>query len=410
MNHIFRTGYLPLCLSALLLLAGCGNDQPEGAATEATPVSAYQVTTRDIPETILLPGRVVAGSEVAVSATVPGQLQGVSVKVGDRVQAGQLLATLNNPTAGSSLQEAKRNLQTLEGQLTQLQNLGGSTQSGRIGELQNQIRQRISDLTGAAEAGELPAEAELVASGQELLSLQTELARLQTQSAVSESLNQLRTPLLQGLQMQVEQARQLVKAAEAQAAASRITAPVAGTVLAQNAAKGTPALPGSPLFSIGSIEQVEFEVLLDPNIVPRLKAGQAAAVQVGTQPVAQTKLASVSPAVQPQAKSFTARTLLPNPNSVFKPGMIGQATITLSAHKGVLSVPKASVLTDQQGPFVMQITDGKASLVHIKPGYDNGTWVEVLSGLKKADQIVYGGVERVQPGTAVNVTETEPAS
>ncbi|TCP59436.1 RND family efflux transporter MFP subunit [Tumebacillus sp. BK434] len=409
MNQIFRTGCLSLSLTALLL-AGCGGDRQQGAQPEATPVSAYRVTTRDIPETILLPGRVIAGSEVAVSATVPGQLEAVSAKVGDRVQAGQLLATLNNPSASSSLQEAKRNLQTLEGQLDQLRHLGGQSPAGRVAELQEQIRRRIRDLTETAKTGKLPGQAELVASGQELVRLQTELARLQTESAVSESLNQLRAPLLQGLQMQVEQARQLVKAAEAQAAAARITAPIAGTVLAQNAAKGAPALPGTPLFSIGSVEQVEFEVLLDPNVVPRLQAGQAAAVQVGTQPAAQTKLASVSPAVQPQAKSFTARAALPNPNGWFKPGMIGQATITLAAHKGVLSVPKAAVLRDANGPFVMRIENDQARLVRIKPGYDNGTWVEVLSGLQQDERIVYGGVERMQPGMKVTVTETEPAS
>ncbi|ASS75139.1 hypothetical protein CIG75_09200 [Tumebacillus algifaecis] len=406
MHPIVRTGCFTLSLSALLL-TGCGTEQQPGAAPQATPVSAYSVTTRDIPETILLPGRVVAGNEVAVSASIPGQVQGISVQVGDRVEAGQLLATLNDTAASNSLAEAKRNVTSLETQLARLQNLGGVTPSGKLDQLQNQIRRRIDNLTDAAKAGALPTQAELIASGHELVNLQNELAKLQIESAVSESLNQLRPPLLQGLQMQVAQARQMVQAAEAQVTAARITSPIQGVVLAQNAAKGSPALPGAPMFSIGTVEQVEFEVFVDPNLVPRLQEGQAVAVQVGTQPIASTKLTIVSPALQPQTKSFTARTPLPNLQGVFKPGMIGQATVTLDPHHNVLAIPKAALLTDETGPFVLQIQNGTASIARLKLGYDNGTWVEVRSGLKNGDQVVYGGIERVQLGSPVKVIATE---
>ncbi len=407
MNRTLPVGCLTISFT-LFALFGCGNQQAQEHADALLPVSSYQVATRDIPETVLLPGRIVSADEVTVSATMPGQLQQVHAQVGEPVAAGQLLATLNSQATETALQEAQKTLRALEQQMSELRSFGATANSGvHIDRLKRQIEQQIRQLTSAIAAGETPTPEKLSTASEKLLLLQKELVRMETESTLISSLLPLRTTLLQGLQLQVAQANRTVQAAQAQVDASRIRSPINGILLTNSTAPGSSTLPGAPLFQVGQVERLELELLVDPNIVTRLTPGQQTTVQIGSLPATTTKLSSVSPALQPQAKSFTARAPISNENGLFKPGMIGQAVISLASHAGVNAVPKAAILTDQAGSYVLRIIEGKATATRITCGYDDGTWVEIRSGLQRGDQVVHQGIERVQPGAEVKVVQRE---
>lgn len=407
MNRFDKPRWL-LFLIPFLLVTGCGpktGGQPEETAI---PVSTHQVTTRDLPETLLLPGRVVAKQEAPVTAKLPGKVQEVYAKVGDSVQSGQLLALLEVPGAESNVNQARAALQAMEAQYARMQQSMNSApvDDQDINALRQQITERLAWLGNQAQSSS-PDRTELERAGRELVELQAKLAALTTQRAVSESVRGFTAPLLQSIEAQINQARQAVRMAEAQAGAGRITSPINGVVLAQTAAKGTPATPGYPLFSVGTAQEVEFELLVDPAQQAKLKQGQAVNVQVESLPALTSQITSVSPALQPQMKSFTARAPLPAATADYKPGMFGQAIVTIHPHQGVLAVPKQVVLQDQSGPYVLSIRENRAVQVRVERGYDNGTWVEILKGLKKGDQVISEGIERVHPDALVKVVTTK---
>lgn len=398
-------GRLLLCL----VLTGCANAAPNGGGeTAGVPVTAYQIRAQDLPETLLLPGRVVAAEEAQVSATLPGKVGQVYVHTGDSVQKGQLLATLETGQGEEQLQQARQALQALEAQYRQMTALPSDpADKDRIAGLEREIKRQTDQLSRYATGKSLPDPAALLTSLRQLTELQTQLARLQSEQAISGGLAALRAPLLQSMQGQIAQARQAVQLAEAQVRAGRLTSPLDGVVLAANAAPGSPAAPGLPLYSVGNLPQVEFEIYVDPNQQARLAPGQATAVSVGREAAVDARLLEVSPALQPQTHSFTARTDLPNPDKRFKPGMIGEATVTLDPHKNVLVLPKAAILHDEKGAFVLRIKDGTAESARVTTGYDNGHLAEIKSGLAAGDLVVLEGADRVQAGAALNVTKTE---
>jgi len=67
-----------------------------------------------------------------------------------------------------------------------------------------------------------------------------------------------------------------------------------------------------------------------------------------------------------------------------------------------IAVPRAAVLTDQQGDYVFVIgADNKAELRRIELGQTTGATAFVLKGLSKGENIVIEGLQRVKPGQPV---------
>ena len=126
------------------------------------------------------------------------------------------------------------------------------------------------------------------------------------------------------------------------------------------------------------------------------------------------KLDYVDPSVQLNTDTVNLRAVFPNPlRAGAKPGEAGNrelvdgsfATVVLEGVQPVqaLSVPRAAVLSDQQGNFVY-IVDGekKAQIRRIQLGQSTPDTAVVLEGLAEGDTVITEGLQRVRPGNPVN--------
>jgi len=76
------------------------------------------------------------------------------------------------------------------------------------------------------------------------------------------------------------------------------------------------------------------------------------------------------------------------------------AEIRLNAHTG-MTVPRSSVLQDQQGSYVFRIVDGKAQRVGVLTGLESDQWIEIKDGLKPGDAVVSVGNYELTDGMLV---------
>ena len=86
----------------MAMLSGCGSKDAEQEQTVSTvPVEVETVAVQDFDKVITLGGLTAAENTVNVIAKVSGmeQIKAVNVKVGDKVQEGQVLAQLDSETA-----------------------------------------------------------------------------------------------------------------------------------------------------------------------------------------------------------------------------------------------------------------------------------------------------------------------
>jgi membrane fusion protein, multidrug efflux system len=69
----------------------------------------------------------------------------------------------------------------------------------------------------------------------------------------------------------------------------------------------------------------------------------------------------------------------------------------------VLAIPRAAVLSDQQGDYVFVVgPDNKAAQRRIQLGQSTPTMASVISGLAPGDKVIVEGLQRVRPGQPVS--------
>jgi RND family efflux transporter MFP subunit len=108
-----RTLALGLILASAIGLAGCGEAETKASDAKerpATPVRVAAVTEAATNGIVRATGTVAFKREVPMSFMITGIVQDLSVDVGDRVAAGQRLATLDKAEIAARLREADANV------------------------------------------------------------------------------------------------------------------------------------------------------------------------------------------------------------------------------------------------------------------------------------------------------------
>src|SRR5262249_19837988 len=114
-------------------------------------------------------------------------------------------------------------------------------------------------------------------------------------------------------------------------------------------------------------------------------------------------VARLGKAEDPTTRTMRAEVDVSNPDGVLVEGMYGRATIELQPRSENLSVPSACVVghAGAGGAAVFVVRDGKARRVPVTLGGDDGSRVEVLSGLGPDDRLVVRPPGTLDDGTPV---------
>ena len=108
--------HLGVLIVPAMLLAACQPDSDD-RAPEIRPVSTATVAKQDGGELVTLTGNVQAKDEASLAFRVSGHMVERPANVGDRVEAGQVVARLDDQNAQNTLRSAQAALNAAEGQL-----------------------------------------------------------------------------------------------------------------------------------------------------------------------------------------------------------------------------------------------------------------------------------------------------
>jgi cobalt-zinc-cadmium efflux system membrane fusion protein len=171
-------------------------------------------------------------------------------------------------------------------------------------------------------------------------------------------------------------------------------APIAGKVVTSNAVLGGMIDQGTEILTILDPTRVWVEAAVYEKDIARVKVGQRAQVSVAAYPdeAFQGIIAYVGDLLDPETRTVTARTEVPNPQMKLKPGMFAELTIELAQNGGALAVPDEAVLQDQEWSMVFVWKDSlrfEPRLVVL--GTRGGGFVEVARGLQAGERVVTRG-------------------
>lgn len=363
-----------------------------------TSVEVDKVKKGELLAKVSASGEIKPRKYVNISSSVPGMIEKIYVKEGEKVKEGQILLKLDSAQYEASVARDKAYIASLEEDLKNADiNLKKAEATyKRSNELHRE--QLISD-----EA------------------LENAKTQYETALAQKNSLLHRITQARASLQSTIDSLNKTI-----------IRSPIEGVVTSLKVEEGEVAVigtmnnPGTVLLTIADLSVMEVEVDVDETDVINVKLGQKAEVKVdalpdkilngevteiGSSAKQSSALLSSSASTSKEAKDFKVVVTLENPPSVLKPGLSASTDIIIAEKKSVLKVPISCLVVregenkkEEEGVFVVK--DGKAQFRKIERGIMGEMEVEVLSGLNENDEIIVGpykALRTIKDGDPVKV-------
>lgn len=340
-----KTYYYCACGLLLLGLGSCqkaANGKAE--ATQPIRVSILTVSASAPLQSKPYSGTVQENRQTSISFSTSGTVQSVHFELGDRIEKGQLLATLD-PASYQNLYEISR--------ATLLQ-----TQDAY---------ERYKVLH---EKGSLP---EI-----QWIEAESSLQRAKAQEAIArKNLDDC-----------------------------KLYAPCSGVISAKNVEPGQNIAPGLSIGTLLSTDRLKVKIAVPEAEIAQVTIGQEASIGIpalggGT---LSGKVCEKGIAANPLARSYEVKIALDQPVRGLMPGMVAKATLDFSGKTPVLFpiLPASLVQIDEHNQnFVWTVEEGRAHKRPVSCGEFTAQGVAITSGLEAGDQVICSGQQKVSEQTLV---------
>ena len=360
---------------------------------EPTPTpQTVSVTRCDVEQTVTAPGNLVNVNQAEVNMPTEGRLSSVNVRVGDKVQAGQILAELDPVTttqAQLDLLEAEKELDTLQKRRTSLDYPRATNDF--IKDLRRQIKaakQTVSALDdGAKKAEDAMVRSQLLAS---LTTAKENLKSLESKLNWYTSKPTENDVVAADSELALAQAK--YDAAKAVLESLEIKAPFDGIVFEVSAEAGQTYHAEAALFTIGDPKALEVVANITEEDYPIVSVGQSVEVYFDARPevTVKGKVERIIPKrIEGDRPLYNIYVELNEIPDGLADGMTSDTAITIAKHAGVLCLPRAVVHAWSGDTTTVKVWDGLQEVTQeIKLGLRGDTYVEIVSGLDEDEQVV----------------------
>jgi RND family efflux transporter MFP subunit len=342
------------------------NETYAPAVSLATPVFEKSASE------IVLPGNMQAYTQAPIYARTTGYVKVWYHDIGSHVHKDDLLAVIETPELDQQLAQAKADLATAEANAS-LAKVTANRYEGLI--KQNAVSQQDTD--NAVQA--------MQARNTEVASAQANMQRLEE---------------LQSFE--------------------RVEAPFDGVITARNldigqlitssgatTSEGAGTVSGSKeIFDIAAIQTLRVFINVPQVNAPDAKNGVTATLTLPQYPgkTFYGKLVRTSDAVDPVSRTLLTEVDVDNRNGALLPGSYTEVHLNVSRPVPALIVPVSALILLPDGLHVGVVdSSNHAHIVHVIPGRDSGSTMEILSGLQQGQQVIANPPDSLTDGELVRV-------
>ncbi|HSK10304.1 MAG TPA: efflux RND transporter periplasmic adaptor subunit [Vicinamibacterales bacterium] len=358
---------------------GPGGRPGGGGAGMNMPMTVELTSTARAPlnEKITIVGNLIGAATVDVAPKVSGRLASVSVRLGDSVRKGQVLARVEDHEIRQQVLQAEASYE-----------VGRAT-----------IRQREADL----ELARTNSERSRSLFERKLIPQQTlDDTEARHQAAVAQ---------LDLARAQFEQAKARLDELRINLSHTVVVSPVDGFVGRRNLDPGAFVSQNAPVASVVDIHFVRLVVNLVEKDIRRVGAGMSADVGVDAFPgeVFKGKVARVAPVLDPATRTAQMEIEVMNPDFRLKPGMYARVEITVDHREQALVVPRNAVVDIAGRRGVFLAADSTAQFREVKTGLQEAELVEIVAGLADGEKVVTTGAAGLKDGDRIVLAGQGPA-
>ena len=346
------TGWrVPAAALALVMgLAGCG-DAPENSVPPPTPVRVVEVERSPLATGIRAVGTLAPAEEVRLSFKSGGVIAAIDVAQGERVRAGQRLATVARDEVEAAVAQARAMLDKASRDLER----GEALYADEVA-----TREQVEDLRTAREV-----------------------------------------------------AAAALSAAEFNARFATITAPGDGMVLRRLAEPGELVAAGQPVLVVGNTSGgwIVRAHLPDRDIV-RVETGDPARVRLDAFPgrTFEATITEVSSAADPLTGTYEVKLAIDPQGLRFVQGLVAKIELAGGDESAALPVVPVESLLEANGSTAVVFlvaadgeTEDVARRVEVRLGQWVDTRVEVVEGVSEGDRVVTEGAAYLRDGESVRI-------
>ena len=167
-------------------------------------------------------------------------------------------------------------------------------------------------------------------------------------------------------------------------------APASGFVTEKDVLAGQKIMPGEPLMVVADLSVVWGDADIYESDLPYIQQGMPIELSLPYWPEKKFsgKVSFVSPSLDRETRTLKIRLEIPNPESLLKLEMYGDAMLGYSLGEK-LTVPESAVMKTGERTYAFRDDgDGKLVPVEVKTGVRNDGYYEVLLGLNEGDRVV----------------------
>ena len=286
-------------------------------------------------------GRVDADENVSVSSEMPGTITKINVKVGDKVNAGDVLAETDARAINQQISDLQTNT-----------------------DLINQIYEKQKNLWDQK--------------------IGTEIQYLQAKTN-KESMEKKMSALQEQLRM------------------SKIISPINGTVDAVDIKLGQMVMPGLASIRVINFSNLKVKADVAESYASKIKKGSEVIVRFpDTNDSLVSTINYVSRAINTNTRSFTVEVLLDDKKE-YHPNMVARLNINdYQSAAPVIIIPVKTIQKDENNLWFVYVAEGKTAKKHLVTiGKEYNGQAEITGGLKEGDVLVTAGYDVISDGTGV---------
>jgi RND family efflux transporter MFP subunit len=365
-----RSIYLFLLMTLVAGHSACSGGNENKNVNNVPPVAVTLSTvSAGVQPAILASGQVEAVQTADISTRMMGRITNIYVKVGDRVEKGQLLASVWDEDVKSKRAQADAMIAEAEGSYS-----SAKRDYDRFNSLYKQQSATAKELDNAT---------------------------LQYNSAKA----------------RVTAAKQMRSEVNAILSYSRLTAPFPGMVIGKSGEVGNIANPGVPILTIQQIGVFQVSASVAESEISRISLGNVANVQIkSTGKSFEGKIIQINPSAQFTGGRYIVKISIPGTAKAdIYAGMYAGISIPITNSRQIkehaVLVPLSAIINREQltGIFTVGINN-TALLRWIRLGKTYGDKVEVTSGLSVGEKFICFSDNRLYNGVPVLVKTGPVAS
>jgi len=323
----------------------------------------YIVEPGALERTLPLTGSLMPFTEATVKAKVAGELVAVSVREGEGVKQGQMLARIDLTEVQARVAARQADVEAAKAQLVWADK-NRSTQKALLDKafISQNAFDNIQSNYDVAVARLHAADAELV------------VARKSLGDAV-------------------------------------LTAPFSGIVALRHAQPGERVALDARVVSIVDLSRLQLEASVPPAAIGQVRVGQPMSFRVegfGEREFA-GRIERINPAATAGSRSISVYAVIDNPQGLLRGGMFAQGALTLARVDQAIAVPASAVREEIGQTFVYAIEEGLVKRKNVKIGSaDAAGRVQILAGLAAGDRIVRVNLGSLREGVTARLAGPEP--